>query len=975
MKLFFCAKVQRRRLFLTVLLLVVVSILLPLRWAYPAVPETRKETADLRHSLCSLSFHTLGAFLNRTGGREDWSWKSSVLWAQTTDSGNQEGSDSDSGGDSGNADSRHLDDNSRALSRNHTDNFCGYLDKLPDKFYVAHPPTADFQGPTLKEKVGATSSKLLRDWVTRFSSYKGWPSYNVKGSQERLFRRRPRPLFPTNADQLMRNRALLCGGPDNVSAVVGFAVGIEDQLAVFLRSFQKYAGLCTALHIFVANASAAMLYFVPEEENVVFESYQAYTARIDAAHDPSCHRIESQRVPILQKWLLAHLELYGTVLHTDTKDVVFMSEPFDVLKKSFQEADVARQVDGRMGDKNKSQFQELEGSGFVFALWEEYAVEKKAHFPFNFLWTEGIAGTKFAHLLESRVRFNGFHQFLFGIGSGIYGGTALALVDFLELFTVTLLRVQVDDFGFDQGAMNVVVHLGLELTRFPHYFFVMNPNIGPYRHMYNIFGGFHHIRFGAGMAHFNCNDEPYAIVHQLNRNVQLWKQLVHKYKNYTNDFCAWQQNKNIPHLRENVRKRQSAVFTELNSEWLQGAMANASFDPLTERGCVRRLSNVTWGPHCQGIGEKCRRRAVLSWIGVDPVTAAHTYQPLIQSFLEFSNQERCPSTLHLIGAPPRHLVYNRQANSLHGTRRVRFHPKLAKWAEDSATNHSGSFFQHIAAFQKWLHREGIIYDSITVINGENAVWMNVPHPESLFAEIEKTRHSYLFGVRAPSWYGDDNKAATDAILSLFQKDEGKRAAFRFLAAHRQVAPQNGMPFPVISAQIYGGTPCALSDLFAATLAMEKSRHSPLIIPRGVIPALLVFGLVSANFSYPIVILDDAFGPYRVMYRDGNEAIHHLRGEIESGIHVNCQQEPYSLVLAVGDGKGPTWHYATHKYLVQVFNETVSEGSRARSSRERRYSAHKIKERLQIWYRKRPFKVLKLVGLVALMFVAFTVRWS
>lgn len=279
------------------------------------------------------------------------------------------------------------------------------------------------------------------------------------------------------------------------NAVLGYAVHYSAAvLQHFIASFQRYATPCDDLVLWVTKIPSDLVYdHLPN--NVLFQYFDDYIAAIPTSHrdmDIRAHRhlVVWVRICMLNHWVQKHWRSYRYIINMDTRDALFMSNPFSVLymhklQGLFSTEEVTTLHEAGVNHKWLKNCAEKDYSRFLF--FAPHPLDPKGWFPV--------------------------------ICNGLFGGSSDAIVDYFHAYSkIVLYTARLRHMCADQAVHIYMQLTGLPGAKFPHRLSLTSHATGPFRHMY--LGTV--VRRDQLGRHYNCLNEPYAIVHQLDREKPLW---------------------------------------------------------------------------------------------------------------------------------------------------------------------------------------------------------------------------------------------------------------------------------------------------------------------------------------------------------------------------------------------------------------------------------------------------------------------
>ena len=381
---------------------------------------------------------------------------------------------------------------------------CSPSEYWREGIFSLHPPT-DIEKPSIEKVLDALPDPQIDAWTS---------PHTIEPVEKFDTSTVPQPLKDA---RISADRSVKC---DKMYAVVGIARGYAaSRIAPYYKSFQEVRGPCTVLQPNQAYST--------DFGGIVFEDYFAY---VDKAREllPQFkfeqEHPEVLRLLILLLFIPKYHKVYNGFISADTRDVVFMADPFHAMVKDYE-------------------FMRKSPSYFFMGCED---IIYNPDVQFNVAWVKGLSNNAVSDMLQFDTRLKNHPQWLPVLNSGLYGGTAQAIMDMAELMLKTLMPGPNDEFGYDQGALILLGYLGLEIAKFPHRVYMLHPSASPFRDAYlssswprvrttNVTdshgGGFARERGSENerMEFLNCAGKPYAVMHQLDRSNAWYQKVVKRF--------------------------------------------------------------------------------------------------------------------------------------------------------------------------------------------------------------------------------------------------------------------------------------------------------------------------------------------------------------------------------------------------------------------------------------------------------------
>ena len=281
-----------------------------------------------------------------------------------------------------------------------------------------------------------------------------------------------------------------------------------SQLKMFVSSFLRYHSHrrgCTKLVLFVEHVDKNRE-LKKHNPDVILVSMPDWKRKMRLAH---C-QYAIMRPELLYLWLKEEGSKLnpGYVFAVDSRDTFFQ-----------QDASIALLT---LIEPLKLEIADHGGQFFAVIPEAHYSgvadVFNDAPFTWHRQWLHEIFGVRF-HRAFSTLRLPRTEDPFPILCSGLYLGTFAAMLDGLFLFARTI-----DTLGYcapDQGVFNGMVAAGFGISGYPHASLLLNPYRTPFtqnlRRQYDV-------RWNTSTKEVvNCNGEPYAMAHQLDRHKEVWR--------------------------------------------------------------------------------------------------------------------------------------------------------------------------------------------------------------------------------------------------------------------------------------------------------------------------------------------------------------------------------------------------------------------------------------------------------------------
>ena len=299
-------------------------------------------------------------------------------------------------------------------------------------------------------------------------------------------------MSPDAADQQPSNY-VDCKGRRN--AVLGYAVTSpylkysRDLVQGFIESFLRYAGACDDLVLigdsWLMNSNFTSSSSTGKGRVIIHNAASLEKPRVGHPF--------VDRLWVFQKWIQMAWRRYHYIIQADTRDTIFFANPFELLYRV--------RLDG------------------LFSATEVHLFRNQ---EINRQWVE----THYDDKVNTVPFFVKFHLYMQGrahapdpipvLCSGIYGGTSLAVADYIQAFVAAVERTKDINaiHGMDQGIHIALQYVELAMAGYHHPIYAIDFRVGPYRHWYS---EDERVRRDVLGRHLNCLGQTYAIVHQLDR--------------------------------------------------------------------------------------------------------------------------------------------------------------------------------------------------------------------------------------------------------------------------------------------------------------------------------------------------------------------------------------------------------------------------------------------------------------------------
>ena len=327
-----------------------------------------------------------------------------------------------------------------------------------------------------------------------------------------------RPLATTTAHAAENNDAAAVGDARLVAAAVapkcnrkrdavfGYATTFKrDKIQAFIESFLRHSTACDDLVLWVDEDLLPEVWSTHTGKGrlVMYHerTWVAWAQQRFADRGLPKGSANTERIAVFLLWIELFFERYRYVVHVDTRDSLFYANLFRRLER-------------------------LRVTG-LFSVAEVHLFNGQGH---NNLWVNTYARTPTAGNFISNMKLHG--RWLPVLCSGIYGGDSVAVLDYLAAFTDAISKAPkeaLELLGIDQGVHVFLQLIGLPLARFPHAISVLDEATGPMHHWFSNRPGSAVRRDKLG-RYLNCLDEPYAVVHQLDRYKAHWDDAFRYYE-------------------------------------------------------------------------------------------------------------------------------------------------------------------------------------------------------------------------------------------------------------------------------------------------------------------------------------------------------------------------------------------------------------------------------------------------------------
>jgi hypothetical protein len=675
--------------------------------------------------------------------------------------------------------------------------------------------------------------------------------------------------------------------------LLGYAVGYgPNVLGPYITAFERYHGPCDEGTLFVDNAHSDV------EIDAVKGMFRLVNFR-DHMSRPGSYKHDVQRVMVLENWASQNWRKYNYVIQADTRDLNIFNNVFERLHKNhitdlFNVAEFWRFA---TSDINRNR------------------------------WVGGYSPAPGVKDFIADLQLN--DELLPVICSGLYGGKSLAMYDYLGAFVKGIENANHGVrhvHGIDQGIHIYLQMIGLPLSGFPHKIQLLDYVHGPNRHWYP--EPMPIIRDSLG-RHLNCDKEPYAIIHQLDRYDWAFRDA-----NSDNDYINGQNKhraacpptgalfvRTEPHPSKPVAPETAAVFGAVRrtASWL--TTDHASPGPIPGRLEQRAWDvDATDSATVSTTERSSQRYNTVCTTHNAFLLFAHIYDPaplqtIIASFQRYHTV--CDTVVLFVPkmaegyealahsdatnvivegfTPPKSVVVPSTPKAAAGAPDVSTPPPTAELRETDRLNARRaapvppSLAKHgrrlaLGVIARWLKKHGGAYKYVTVV--EDALRVRFGVFSNVFEPMYK--HSFEGVWLGPALPG--SATATDAERAAMVAEVAATAAQPAVAtcltgsavlhASRFLPALSGsMHMWSVASGFYGGCTDAVFDYLQATaVAMDRvDKHgaehglegctSDPSVLEVLRSHVLPFALVSdrEGFGHDVVILDDVQGPHRNVF--------------------------------------------------------------------------------------------------------------
>ena len=267
------------------------------------------------------------------------------------------------------------------------------------------------------------------------------------------------------------------------SQIVQYGRGIVQP---FIESFLRYAGPCDDLVLFAESWLVTETFTTgPGKGRVIVHNVANWDT-------PRAGHPFVDRLWVFRAWIESAWKDYHFILHVDTRDTIFFGNPFAFLHRVRFE-----------GLFSVTEVHEFQNQG-INRMWVETHYEDKIH------------TVPFFNNYTLRVNSSGPTEPIPVLCSGLYGGTSLAVADYIQAFVTAVEKTRhlLHVFGIDQGVHIALQYVELAMAGYHHPIYAIDFRVGPYRHWYS---EDERVRRDVLGRHLNCLGQTYAIVHQLDR--------------------------------------------------------------------------------------------------------------------------------------------------------------------------------------------------------------------------------------------------------------------------------------------------------------------------------------------------------------------------------------------------------------------------------------------------------------------------
>lgn len=234
--------------------------------------------------------------------------------------------------------------------------------------------------------------------------------------------------------------------------------------------------------------------FLQANSFLVLEDYPTLFAALKQSKKiGNNERPEVVRIAVAEWWVRhSRGQLYDSFLFSDTRDVVFVHQPFRSLREHLRRRPPhPADHGGSEGTESSSRrSSSSSSSSFVFAAAEEFPLLPMDRDGIH--WNMEVHSAVFSPPLLQRM-ITDVHlgqsppesvPMMRLINSGVWGGTRDAVTDLLEVWGPSTAAVHTETFGIDQPLLGGLMYFGLKAVKYPHQVLLLDQATGPLRHLY-----------------------------------------------------------------------------------------------------------------------------------------------------------------------------------------------------------------------------------------------------------------------------------------------------------------------------------------------------------------------------------------------------------------------------------------------------------------------------------------------------------
>ena len=303
-----------------------------------------------------------------------------------------------------------------------------------------------------------------------------------------------------------RRRSSFCA---QRNAYLGYAVNVDaDAVQLLLLSYGRFHTKCDTFVLFtdttLVDASPEIAMRV-EDHRIVLLNATDFLSRDEQALHATLARYFAFRTWMQQ----IGVRLFDFVVHVDVRDVLFQQNFF-------------------------AAYYHIAGSGHPEALRGVFSLAEESTFAVQDLssdWIRDVLPVGQSAALVRRLVLSRIDDMPLPImNSGIVGGASVAYRDYLVAMTTLVLQLRPaakSRYGIDQGVHLALFSVGFYACRFPHPALLLSSRVGPARNSFLPPAVVHRDEFGRVL---NCNRQPYALLHQMDRFPSLVNDLKLPYR-------------------------------------------------------------------------------------------------------------------------------------------------------------------------------------------------------------------------------------------------------------------------------------------------------------------------------------------------------------------------------------------------------------------------------------------------------------